>query len=255
MLLLHTVYFTAALFVLRSRESPQEESGSFLRCSPAAAFFQRVDASFCHRDFKLWNSSYNCKLPGYSEGEHYSHTGSRFIYYVWLLCNRLIKDDLFCLLILLIYCSCCLLKPVSASCFILWTAASHKSWDINKSVVVVDMVVSTSLRSAVWTWSELSAETDLRLHSSAQSRLIWHTDVKAHSITRCCSEYLPKSNWDCHLGFSAKSSLREFAEFSDLKFVLAKGHLRFHSRCLRTRRQPWNCSFFFIFCLTFRIKS
>lgn len=100
---------------------------------------------------------------------------------------------------------------------------------------------------------------DLRCQRRSLSLYRPHTctEVKAgaHSITRC-SEYLPSSNWGHHPGFSTKSSLREFAESSQiLSSFLAKGHLGFGSRSLKTRRKPWNCSFFSIFCLTFRIKS
>lgn len=89
--------------------------------------------------------------------------------------------------------------------------------------------------------------------------LYWpHTCIEvkaaAHSITRC-SEYLPKSNWDRHPRFSTKSSLREFAESSQiLSSFLAKGHLGFGSRCLTTRRKPWNLFLFLYFLLNLQNK-
>lgn len=101
---------------------------------------------------------------------------------------------------------------------------------------------------------------DLRCQRRSLSlSLYWpHTCIEvkaaAHSITRC-SEYLPKSNWDRHPRFSTKSSLREFAESSQiLSSFLAKGHLGFGSRCLTTRRKPWNLFLFLYFLLNLQNK-
>lgn len=146
-------------------KSPQEDRGSFLRCSLAAAFFQNWFISVLMLLSAI--GTLNCGTVPTTANSHGTLKKNTSILLDHVLCNmfvslckRLLIDYLFCLLIFLIYCGCCLLKPVSASCFILWTAALHESWYIY-TVVVVDMVVmSTSLQ-----WQRGTQTRGLRLLS------------------------------------------------------------------------------------------
>lgn len=146
-------------------KSPQEDRGSFIRCSLAAAFFQNWFISVLMLLSAI--GTLNCGTVPTTANSHGTLKKNTSILLDHVLCNmfvslcnRLLIDYLFCLLIFLIYCGCCLLKPVSASCFILWTAALHESWYIY-TVVVVDMVVmSTSLQ-----WQRGTQTRGLRLLS------------------------------------------------------------------------------------------